>query len=349
MYNICFITPNLGKGGMERVISILSNTLVEKNYYVTIITLINNHVEYEFNERIKVIHLNDIFKGGITAKISILWKLIKTLKKLNPNVVLSFSEVFNPLSIIACKLNNLKIYISDRSNPLMNHKLRDIISRKLIYPIANGILAQTELAKSIFIKKHYNSNILVLPNPIIEFKNNNINFAKKTVISVGRLITSKNHKELIDIFSEINMKDWELIIVGDGELRATLENYISSKNLNEKILLPGKSDKIEEWLDKGSIFAFTSLSEGFPNALNEAMAYPLACIAYDCPAGVSDLIINNVNGYLIPIKNKNLYREKLEELMYSEKVRQEFMMQGIKNRDKYNRYYITDMLLEFIL
>src|SRR5690554_2988429 len=232
MYNICFITPNLGKGGMERVISILSNTLVEKNYYVTIITLINNHVEYEFNERIKVIHLNDIFKGGITAKISILWKLIKTLKKLNPNVVLSFSEVFNPLSIIACKLNNLKIYISDRSNPLMNHKLRDIISRKLIYPIANGILAQTELAKSIFIKKHYNSNILVLPNPIIEFKNNNINSAKKTVISVGRLITSKNHKELIDIFSEINMKDWELIIVGDGELRATLENYISSKNLD---------------------------------------------------------------------------------------------------------------------
>lgn len=348
MLNICFITPNLGKGGMERVINILSNTLVEKKYNVTIVTLINNQIEYKFNEAIKIIHLNNNYKGGIITKLSILWKLTKTMKVLNPTVVLSFSEVFNPISIIACKFNNLKIYISDRSNPLMKHKMRDVISRKFMYPLADGILAQTELAKSVFIKRKYNRNILILPNPILEFQNKNMNFSNKSVISVGRLIPSKNQKELIDIFDEINMKDWQLIIVGDGELKMFLENYISSRHLENKIFLVGKSDNIEEWLSKGSIFAYVSLTEGFPNALNEGMAYPLASIAYDCPAGVCDLIENEVNGYLIPLKNRSLYRKNLEKLMKSEKLRLEFMKQSLKNRDKYDRHYITEQLLNFI-
>ncbi|WP_157279083.1 glycosyltransferase [Proteiniphilum acetatigenes] len=333
---------------MERVISILANVLVKYDYPIAIITLTSDAVEYEIDDRINILHMSNSYNGGMFARINIIKQLYYSLKKIKPVVVIGFGEVFNPVSIITAKMNNLKVFISDRSNPLKKHRKRDEIARKLFYPLADGMIAQTELSKKKISDRRLNNNILILPNPLMEFKNFDIRPNKKAIITVGRLIPSKNQKELIDIFNEINMNDWKLYIVGDGPLKKEITHYISSLHLDGKVILVGKTDNIEKWLGKGSIFAFVSLSEGFPNALNEAMAFPLASIAYDCPAGVRDLIEDKYNGLLIPLGNHTEYRKKLKELMDSEDLRKKLMQNSITNRVKYDKNIISRKLLNFI-
>src|SRR5690554_1462527 len=115
---ICFIIPNLGKGGMERFLSIITRE-ISKVHHVIIITLLNNEEEYNFDNKVQIIHIN---KKWDNNKIKLFINLFIQLRILKPHLVIGFSEVFNPLSILVSKLNRLKIFISDRSNPLKKHK-----------------------------------------------------------------------------------------------------------------------------------------------------------------------------------------------------------------------------------
>lgn len=343
--DVCIITPNLGKGGMERFISIITNELAFQKYKIVIITLINNTVEYEFDVRIKIIHINELWDGN---KIRLFFKLLKSLKVINPKVVVGFSELFNPLSIVAAKLNGLNVFISDRSNPLLKHKLRDRLTRSITYPFADGIIAQTGLAKNTLLNKKLIRNICVIPNPLFEFTNNEIDPSKKNIITTGRLIESKNQKEALEIFSKVVKEDWKLIIVGYGPEENNLKNIANILGITDKVSFVGKQDDIESWLNKGSIYMFTSLSEGFPNGLSEALAAPLATIAYNCPAGVSDLIEDNINGFLIPLGNQEMFIEKLNILINSEELRHSFMKESIKSRQKYKADIIANKMVNFI-
>lgn len=347
MYNVGFIVPNLGKGGLERVVSIIANTnCFKENHKLTILTLTDSVVEYDFNH-IEVIHLNKHYHKGILFKLVSFIKLYKVLKVKSFDCLFSFGEVFNPFTILAAIFTRKKIIISDRSSPILHQNFRDKFLKHFLYPFADGIIAQTELSKNILLKRKLNSNIKVIPNPLERFVNNAIYARNKTVISVGRLIPSKNQEELIEIFSSVNLKDWKLIIVGDGELRNHLQHIIDSNLLDERVKLVGKQDNIEEWLKFASIFAFTSLSEGFPNALNEAMAFPLACIAYDCPAGVNEIITQNENGIIIPFRDKDQYILKLKELMLSEELRVHLMQNAIYNRSRFDKEVIATRFINF--
>lgn len=345
---ICFISPTLGKGGLERVISVLSKEFVELNHEVTIITLTSNKISYNIDQTINIYNLNNESNLSILDKLTLPIKLTKQLHKIKPDIVLAFSETFNPISLIAARALKLKIILFDRSSPLLARSWRDNILRSLTYKHANGIVIQTSIAKSIYQKEFPNSRIFILPNPLIEFKNNDLRSNNKVIISTGRLIKSKNHKELIDIFCSINNKEWKLIIIGEGSERENLDNQIKKSNLSSNISLVGEANDLETYYKKASIFAYTSLSEGFPNAVNEAMAYPLATISYDCIAGISDLIKDNYNGYKVTPGDKTTFKNKLSILMNDEHLRYKFMKNSFQNRVKYNKRIISLQLIGII-
>ncbi|RZK48110.1 MAG: glycosyltransferase family 4 protein, partial [Pedobacter sp.] len=343
MKDVCFVTPGLRRGGMERVLCELANYGVSKGIKVAIICLIPCEIGYELDQKVTVYMPKLTHKRGILFKLKIFQFLFQTLKVLRPSVVLGFSEVFNPLSIVACKLLSIKVYVSDRSNPLRVHKRIDRLLRKFTYPFAMGLIAQTERAKNIFISRKYNTNIKVIPNPIKQFNNDNFNSSLKAIIHVGSLIPRKNQSELIKIFDRAGLQDWKLYLVGNGPMKQDLLHLIKRLNLKERVFLVGEVSNIDEWLSKGSIFAFCSLAEGFPNALNEAMAFPLAVISYDCPTGISELIEDNVNGYIIPMHDQETFCKRLQLLANDEELRLKFMRNSIQNRKKYSSDMIGDM------
>lgn len=348
---ICFITPSLQMGGMERVITLLANQAISIGYEVYIICLITDEPYYPLDNRVNVYKPTFKYSKGLSNKAKVFKYLYSSIKMISPNTVLSFSEVFNPLSILSCRLAGYPIFISDRSSPTVKLSKPTQLLQRSLYPLSDGLIVQTESAKSMAIKNGYNRNIRVIANPLKELDcESNLELdSELVVISVGRLIKSKNFGELIDIFNDSNpSKKWQLWIIGDGPERLSLQSKINNLGLDSNVKLVGAVKDVDSYLSQASIFAFTSLSEGFPNALSEALAIPLPCIAYDCPAGPADLIQDADNGFLIPLHDKKLFKNRLTELMASKKLRIKLTEKYQAHRLKYNVSSIADAYLSFI-
>lgn len=141
---------------------------------------------------------------------------------------------------------------------------------------------------------------------------------KENIISfVGRLDKDKNVIELIEIFNQAQLPDtWKLQIIGEGTQKEILEQKVNEKCLTDKVIFYGNKTPTETFLllSKSKIFGFTSLKEGLPTVLIEALFTSNTIISYDCNFGPSD-IINQDCGFLIPLKNKQLFIEKLKFLV----------------------------------
>lgn len=347
---ICFVVPTLMQGGMERVVAVLANYYAKEGYDVSIICMYKTPIKYEIDINVKIIMPQTAYPDTIYGKLLLFKILFFHLKKHSKDaVVFGFGERFNSITVVICRFLNIRIFISDRNNPLASNGFLNDKLRRYIYPLANGVFAQTAFAKEHFLKLKLNNNIRVINNPLKKIKifpecTND----KKTIITVGRLDVGKNHGVLIDLFNKIGDFTWQLIIVGDGILRKDLERKIERLGLKENVLLVGASDDVDSWLNKAEIFAFTSLHEGFPNALIEAMAFPLACISYDCPVGPSEIIVDGENGVLIPFGEELNYVNRLSDLMGDNELRNKLKNKSILIREKYSVEQVASELIKFV-
>ena len=351
--NFFLITPTLQQGGAERVIIELANEFCTyKEVKVHLVLLAKSEDFYSVDKRIKIHRLGFENEGKIQKLLSEL-RTLKNLRSLFkrecPDTILSFQERFNSFAIIASFGMGIPIYVSDRSNPLkplsyFNEKLR-----KYTYKHASGIIAQTTFAKEILTKKIKNKNIKVIPNPIKNIKLYPEVEREKIILNVGRLVPEKGQKYLIDAFSRIDGKDWKLVILGEGVLRSELEMQITQLKIQDKVELLGSVKNVDSWLAKSSIFAFPSISEGFPNALAEAMISGIACVSFDCKTGPSDLIINEVNGFLIKVGDVHNFTLKIQKLIDNAELNEKISMEARKISDQLNSKTISQIYFEFCI
>ena len=171
---------------------------------------------------------------------------------------------------------------------------------------------------------------------------------KNYIVNVGRFIKSKNQRELIDIFTLVNDGSWKLIFVGDGPCRKECMDYVSQKGISSYVEFVGVVKDVDRYLAQSKIFAFVSTSEGFPNALGEAVLFPTASISYNCPAGPEDIIRDDENGFLVPLGKVEEYATKLKMLMESEELRTRFEMNAVSDRSKYSMENIGESFFNFM-
>lgn len=352
---IALVIPTFSIGGMERVMSELANYFYKRNNDVYVVFLVKHQPAYTVNKNIQLIF--PTFEYGEPGEfrpwywLRIIQYLRKNIKKINPDTVFSIPQDYSNITILSLLGTKYPVFISDRNSPNLPVPFFKRQFRRFCYPRASGIIAQTEYAKKRMIENRYrNKNIKVIPNPLKKINNHVSKLpGKRIIINIGRLVFEKNQSELINIFSEINDSDWLLHIVGDGPLKSELQAQITKLNLEEKVFLIGQVEDVDYEMAKAQIFAFTSIYEGFPNSLIEAMGFPLACISYDCIAGPSDIIEDGVNGFLIPFKNKELFRNKLKQLMDDEELRNQLKSKSIELRNKLSIEKIGDEYLKFML
>ena len=141
-----------------------------------------------------------------------------------------------------------------------------------------------------------------------------------------------------------------LYIIGDGEEKDNIEKFIKEKKLENRIIMTGYLNREEqkEYILKTSVFAMTSISEGLPMVLLEAMSYGLPCIAYKTESGVEDIIVNNVNGYIIKNRNQKEYIEKLTNLLENQKQKQAMSTKALEKIDKYKEENVVKIWLEIL-
>lgn len=345
--NIVFVLASLGSGGAERVVSLLANKMVESGHQVEIICLKFNDVYYQTDSRVKVTLAMQQTKNRLTE---VFW-LRKYLKKQNPDVVIPFTEGVYCFTILSLLGTGIPIIASERLDPAAMSKARKILKR-LLLPFADWLVVQTQSIKEYFpesiqkktsiIYNPVNEESLSPALPLREGRQNRI-------ISVGRLYPQKNQEMMIRAFAKVadEFPDWQLVIFGEGPLRAELEFLVSSFKLQNRVFLPGRNEHVIEELRKSKIFCMSSDYEGMSNAMIEAICVGLPVISTKV-SGTEELIKDGENGFLIEIGDESCMGDCMLKLMSSAVDRKDMSIRNRKIAGLFDIDHIIKQWLELI-
>ncbi len=304
--DITLFTGGLKGGGAERVICNLANYL-SCRHNITILTMAETE-KYDLNAEITIYSLLSVQenRGKLIKNIKRYFRLKQFIKKNKSDIYIVFLPVTICLFMHFKKFIKSPVVLSERNSP---EKYSGLIQFLIKYysKKADGMVYQTNN-----IKNWYNLpdkiNSIIIPNAIngsLPAIKTDIT-RKKKIVAVGRLTEQKNFELLIKSFAVISdkVKDYQLIIYGEGTLRTKLEILINKLNLNKNVFLNGFSDNIYEDIKDAALFVLSSDYEGMPNALIEAMALGLPCVSTKCGGGGAEYLIKNgINGMLVPINN----------------------------------------------
>ena len=348
-------------GGIERAMSTLANYFVTKGVEVYYVAMFPFEHFFKLDSRVQYCEPEiDYPKNGGIVKILNYYKsifspfngyLVRKISSIAPDAVMSFGDWVPHLAMLSLR-GKYPFYYANRSNPLITYSVIQEFIRKLAYKLypPTGIIAQTTLAKErkerIFKGKKM-PNIKVIPNPARTVAHYDI-ARQDYIIAVGRMLWSKGSGRVIDVFSKLNAPGWNLVLVGDGPALDEIKAKVALMGLTDRVIFPGKSNKVDEWFAKSKIYIMASYKEGFPNALCEAMAAGLACVSYDIVAGPRDIITDGVDGYLVPDGDEKLMVERTQELVDNPESILSMGKNAEKIVEKLSIKKIGDMYLNFI-
>jgi GalNAc-alpha-(1->4)-GalNAc-alpha-(1->3)-diNAcBac-PP-undecaprenol alpha-1,4-N-acetyl-D-galactosaminyltransferase len=326
---IALVISSLGMGGAERVMSLMANYWAAKGWEITIITFDDGGSFYQLDARVNIVGLkvrqdSSNVVIGLWNNLQRIQTLLGEIASLKPELVISFIDQVNVLTILATRSLNLKVIVSERVDPTL-HPISPIWDnlRRWTYPFAAKIVVQTPGAVNYF-SQQVQLPSHIIPNPVIAttleappIKNHRV------ILAMGRLTAQKGFDLLLKAFAKIAKQypDWTLIIIGEGELRPELEALRDKLKLKERVDFPGIIKSPQTAFDKANIFVLSSRFEGFPNALCEAMAHGLAVIATDCPSGPREIIRDGIDGILVQRENVAALSAAMASLMVDEQKR----------------------------
>ena len=156
---------------------------------------------------------------------------------------------------------------------------------------------------------------------------------ENTFVTMGRLAKVKNQQAIIEAFSKVN--GWKLKLIGEGDKQSQLKQLVLELGERDRISFTGALDPPFPELAKCKVFLLTSLYEGFPNAVLEAMALGIPVISYDCDTGPREIITDGKDGFLIPMHNIDMLVEKMKLLMKDKNLLQEMSKNAVESSKKY--------------
>ncbi|MBV7268150.1 glycosyltransferase [Winogradskyella luteola] len=306
--NIAILSITLGSGGAEKVISLLLKEL-RKDYNVTLV-LFHNSIHFPIPDDIAIKILSDnppdrAFYLKFIDTFGYIIKYYRFVKRNKIGISISFLAFPNLINGIVSTFNKkVKTIISERGFPSDNvtSKLSFYIS-KLFYPIfynkchklfSNSVHINNDLKDNFGIKipMEVIYNPIELPQQTIEPASLNINTEKLKGITAGTLNKRKNQIMIVRAIEASNL-NYDFTILGGGDLENYLSEEIRKANLEKSVVLGGKVKNVNEHLLSNHYFVLCSFTEGFPNALLEAMAIGLPCISSNCLSGPLELLNEN--------------------------------------------------------
>ena len=345
---IVFFDGTLREGGAERVISILTREMANNDVPVEIVLYYDEEVFYTLHPNVKV---TSVYKQtGKKSLIKNIFWLRKYFKN-NAGMVVSFLAPFNMVAIVARMGSKIPIIVADRSDPSFspaNKWVRKL--RNFLYRFADLVVLQTKKNENYFSKK--NSKTTVISNPIDLGEMVGIAIKKeheKKIVSVGRLISAKNQKMLINAFNIFHSKysEYSLTIYGEGSERENLEKQIDELGLSESVSLPGTVKNVNELMSNAEIFVLSSDYEGMPNALIEAMCLGMPVIS-TMVSGATDLIKDGENGLLVDCGDTDALVQAMTKMAGDEDFRLVCAKNAVKTNELLRADKITNQWIETI-
>ena len=346
--NITFLLASLGSGGAERVVSLLANKMVERGHQVEIICLKFNDVYYQTDSRVRVTLAMQQTKNRLTE----LFWLRKYIKKQKPDVVIPFTEGVYCFTILSLFGTGIPIIASERLDPSAMSPIRKFLKR-LLLPYADWLVVQTQSIKEYF-PESIQKKTSIIYNPVNDSVFNLPSLQGRAgerprIISVGRLYPQKNQAMMIRAFAKVaaEFPDWQLVIYGEGPLRESLELIVDSLELQDRVLLPGRTEQVVEELRKSKIFCMSSDYEGMSNAMIEAICVGLPIVSTKV-SGTEELIRDGENGFIVEIGDEERFTNCITQLISSPSLQDNMSVKNIQLAKIFNIDHIVDEWISLI-
>ena len=358
-------------GGIQRVTVVKANALanIEGNEVYIVVTDNKNGVITEpLSSKVHLIDLDinyyeddyksrwNVLKGIFIKRREHKKRLASVLNKIQPDIVISVGQSEkNMIPSIKGKWKTIREF-----HFVKDYRLRQAKSffDKILawggnwYDFNLKIKGYDHIVTLTHEDKEMNwkgwKNVSVIPNPSTFQTDKTSTLNEKKVISVGRLTPQKNYASLIRAFKNVVDKhpDWTLEIYGDGPQEMELKSLIDKLNLKRHVFLKGFSSNIKEVMTNASIFALSSIFEGFGLVIVEAMACGLPVVSYECPCGPKDIITEGKDGFIVKVNDENALADKINLLIGKEKLRQQISNAAIIKAEQYNINNITPMWMQ---
>lgn len=340
---VTIVVSTLTAGGAERAAVNMANHWAARGWQPTILTTSQRGrpIAFHIDPRVKIVgidwrrppndddldrasiqailgglDMDDPASDPLIADLVILALLRRAIMMTRPDAVISMIHLMNVRMLAATVGLPFRRFVSERCDPWVNTIHHWERARRRLYAQADGVITQTADAARYFerfgAKCHAIPNVVMAP-PAGEREPR----PTRTLIALARLVAFKRLNLIIRAFAHIagEHPDWRLDIWGEGEQRPFLESVIRQVGTNGRIRLRGHAHDIYPVLRSSDLFAMASTTEGFPNALCEAMACGVPAVVIDCGAGVREIVRNGVDGLIVHATGPAQYGEALSRLM----------------------------------
>lgn len=348
---LMLITGGLQGGGAERQLSDMANYWAGKGNDVSLATWSGRETSdfYPLNNRVTRLWL-DVGTSRLpfaTLVLSVrrIRLLRRILKDSRPDAVLSFIDVPNIYAILAGRGLGIRVVAAERTHPAINRTIGRMwrLLRRLCYSQAYAVVAQTQDAGR-WLERNCRARVRVIPNFLRDLPAAQSS-REMTIIAVGRLSSEKGFDLLLRAFASLSAKfpGWRVCVLGDGIERASLMRLRDELQMTDRIEFVGEVRQVESWMARAALLVHPSRREGFPNVVLEAMGMGMAVICADCRAGPSELIVDGVNGRLVPVDDVGVLAQAMSELMASPGLRECLGAEAIKVRARFSQDRIMQM------
>jgi len=321
--SILFILPDLETGGAERIITTIANHLPRDRFTPSILLLRKEGAYLDFLK--SDVEIIDIQTPRIRHSLK---PILLEIKRRKPDIVFSgFGEV-NAYLALFIKIFPKTKFIARETNVVSQHVTRKEI--RFFYKFYNNydrIIAQSndmqsDLVDNFGIRK---DKLIKINNPVdVDFIEEKLNQSEKPaefsalykhVVAIGNLSSRKGFDNLLKVFSRLKNQNILLHILGDGKDREILLQMKELLGL-EHVIFHGKKNNPYQYLKFADLFILSSRYEGFPNVLLEAGACGIYSLANNCPGGIDEIIIDQINGEIADIEDYDAFAEKIKEVLH---------------------------------
>lgn len=355
---IVLLTSSLSSGGAERVASTLANAwVVFRGDKVTLIPTFSGGGEpfYALSPKVEMIYLADKVGGILNTSskyyFSRFFALRNLIVELRPDVVVSFLPNVNVAAILTTWGTSIPVVVCERNDPTQQPigRMWSVACRSL-YRFADAVTVQTQsVAKSIHSVYGGLRNVTAISNPISEElarcqRDVENSHDRRVLLSMGRLVNEKRVDRIITAFASVHgeFAEWDLHIYGDGPLSCQLKEQVAQAGLSGRVIFKGRTSNPWEAMAQADAFVMASAYEGFPNALLEAMAVGLPCVATDCLSGPREITCNGEDALLVSTEDAHELQVALKQLLADGELRTTL---GAKARESVRaRYSLATVL-----
>lgn len=329
--------------GTEIATYYMAEHLAQRGHEVHVITSLDEGLPEESSE--KGFHIHRLPKTKIRfAGAFVFWvDIVRTIRKVSPDIIHAQSLGIGVPALLSKRILKIPYVVWGQGSDVYLPDWFTKLTSKTIIKNANSVIALTEDMKRA-MQAMYDRDIAIVPNGIdlkeytSERPMQNVGGPIKRILFVGRLHPVKGTQYLLGAMSIVyrELREAKLILVGDGEEREHLETLTDNLGIRECVEFAGRvpHERVKDYMNQAEVFVLSSLSEGFPVTILEAMACGLPVVATRV-GGVPDIIEDGANGYLIDTENPEQIAEALLRVLQDEELQKIMSNNNRKSAEKY--------------